>query len=381
MFLSADILVKAVMIGLAFASLVTWTIFIAKMIELSLVQRRLRAALGKIGDARSLAEAQFALGAKDSVLSSLLAAAMREARLSAGISSDAGIKERAASSFAEIVRAEARRIRLGMGVLATIGATSPFVGLFGTVWGIMNSFIGISKSQTTNLAVVAPGHRRSAARHRASASSRRSRPSSSTTTFRGSTKGYLELVGRASGAAARLLSRDLDRTHVVAGNAIARGGVGHGRFDLRSDLDDDNDFAETHEINVTPFIDVILVLLIIFMVAAPLSTVDLPVDLPSSTAAPQKKPDKPTYSRSSRISRWRSGENPVKRTDLVSHARRDGGCEQGPLHLPARRSRGALWRDDGRAGDPARRRLFEDQAGRAGRRSERGLFSAGKSKT
>jgi biopolymer transport protein ExbB len=82
---------------------------------------------------------------------------MREARLSAGISSDSGIKERAASSFAEIVRAESRRIRLGMGLLATIGATAPFVGLFGTVWGIMNSFIGISKSQTTNLAVVAPG--------------------------------------------------------------------------------------------------------------------------------------------------------------------------------------------------------------------------------
>src|SRR5438309_85874 len=157
MFLSADILVKAVMIGLAFASLVTWTVFIAKIIELSLVQRRLRTALDKIGDARSLAEAQFALGANSSVLSSLLAAAMREARLSAGISSDAGIKERAASRFAELVRAEARRIRLGMGLLATIGATSPFVGLFGTVWGIMNSFIGISKSQTTNLAVVAPG--------------------------------------------------------------------------------------------------------------------------------------------------------------------------------------------------------------------------------
>ena len=157
MFLSADIIVKAVMIGLAFASLVTWTIFIAKMFELSLVRRRLRAALSKIADSRSLAEAQFALGASGTVLSSLLAAAMREARLSAGISSDAGVKERAASSFSEIVRAEARRIRLGMGLLATIGATSPFVGLFGTVWGIMNSFIGISKSQTTNLAVVAPG--------------------------------------------------------------------------------------------------------------------------------------------------------------------------------------------------------------------------------
>ncbi len=213
MFMSADILVKAVMIGLAFASLVTWTIFIAKMIELSLVQSRLRAALAKIGDSRSLAEAQFALGAKDSVLSSLLAAAMREARLSAGISSDNGIKERAASSFAEIVRAEARRIRLGMGLLATIGATSPFVGLFGTVWGIMNSFIGISKSQTTNLAVVAPGIAEALLatafglvaaipaviiyNH-----------------FTRVTKGYLELVGRSSGAAGRLLSRDLDRTHV-----------------------------------------------------------------------------------------------------------------------------------------------------------------------
>ena len=213
MFKSADVLVKAVMIGLAFASLVTWTIFIAKMLELTVVQRKLRSALAKIADARSLAEAQFALGAKGSVLASFLAAAMREARLSAGISSDAGIKERAASSFAEIVRAEARRIRLGMGLLATIGATSPFVGLFGTVWGIMNSFIGISKSQTTNLAVVAPGIAEALLatafglvaaipaviiyNH-----------------FARVTKGYLELVSRASGAAGRLLSRDLDRTHV-----------------------------------------------------------------------------------------------------------------------------------------------------------------------
>jgi biopolymer transport protein ExbB len=212
MFLSADILVKAVMIGLAFASLVTWTIFIAKMIEFSLIQRKLRAALGKIADARSLAEAQFALGAKDSVLSALLAAAMREARLSAGISSDAGIKERAASSFAEIVRAEARRIRLGMGLLATIGATSPFVGLFGTVWGIMNSFIGISKSQTTNLAVVAPGIAE-ALLATAFGLAAAIPAVIIYNHFTRVTKGYLELVGRSSGAAARLLSRDLDRTH------------------------------------------------------------------------------------------------------------------------------------------------------------------------
>jgi biopolymer transport protein ExbB len=212
MFVSADILVKAVMIGLAFASLVTWTIFIAKMIELSLIQRKLRAALGAISDARSLAEAQFALGAKGSVLSSLLSAAMREARLSAGISSDAGIKERAASSFAEIVRAEARRIRLGMGLLATIGATSPFVGLFGTVWGIMNSFIGISKSQTTNLAVVAPGIAE-ALLATAFGLAAAIPAVIIYNHFTRMTKGYLELVGRSSGAAARLLSRDLDRTH------------------------------------------------------------------------------------------------------------------------------------------------------------------------
>ena len=216
MFKSADVVVKAVMIGLAFASLVTWTIFFAKLLELAVVQRKVRSALAKIADARSLAEAQFALGSKGSVLASFLAAAMREARLSAGISSDAGIKERAASSFGEIVRAEARRIRLGMGLLATIGATSPFVGLFGTVWGIMNSFIGISKSQTTNLAVVAPGI--AEALLATAIGLVAAIPAVIIYNhFARVTKGYLELVNRASGAAGRLLSRDLDRTHVSGG--------------------------------------------------------------------------------------------------------------------------------------------------------------------
>jgi len=210
MFLSADIVVKAVMIGLAFASLVTWTVFIAKTIELAMAKRKLRTALNATTEAGSLAEAQLALGPRRSILSSFLSAAMRETRLSVGISTDSGIKERAASSFAEIVRAESRRIRLGMGVLATIGATAPFVGLFGTVWGIMNSFIGISKSQTTNLAVVAPGIAEAllataiglvAAIPAVIIYNHFSRV----------TKGYLELVGRASGTAARLLSRDLDR--------------------------------------------------------------------------------------------------------------------------------------------------------------------------
>src|SRR5215218_3263933 len=84
-----------------------------------------------------------------------------------------------------------------------------------------------------------------------------------------------------------------------------------------SDLDDDSDFAESHEINVTPFIDVILVLLIIFMVAAPLSTVDLPVDLPTAAATPQKKPDKPTYVSIKPDLTLAIGEESVKRIDLI----------------------------------------------------------------
>jgi biopolymer transport protein ExbD len=82
-------------------------------------------------------------------------------------------------------------------------------------------------------------------------------------------------------------------------------------------FDDEDDFAETHEINVTPFIDVILVLLIIFMVAAPLSTVDLPVDLPSSSAAPQNKPDKPTYVSIMSDLAVAIGETSIRRADLV----------------------------------------------------------------
>jgi len=212
MFLNADIVVKIVMIGLALASVITWTIFIAKKIELGRARFKLRQSLKQTGEARSLAEAQMALGDKRSVLSMLLDAALREARLSAGLSSDDGVKERAMSSFSEIVRAESRHMRHGMGFLATIGATAPFIGLFGTVWGIMNSFIGISKSQTTNLAVVAPGI--AEALLATAIGLVAAIPAVIIYNhFSREIKLYLELVARASGAAGRLLSRDLDRSH------------------------------------------------------------------------------------------------------------------------------------------------------------------------
>ncbi|MGJ4950159.1 tonB-system energizer ExbB [Bradyrhizobium sp. HKCCYLS20291] len=216
MFLKADIIVKAVMIALALASVASWTILIAKSIEFSVLRRKLGGALRKLTAAKSLAEAQVALGQgrkqSGNVAAVLLQAAIAEARLSAGLASDEGIKERAASSFSEIVRAEARRVRVGMGLLATVGAISPFVGLFGTVWGIMNSFIGISKSQTTNLAVVAPGIAEALLATAIGLAA--AIPAVIIYNhFSRVTKGYLEQVNRASGAAGRLLSRDLDRSH------------------------------------------------------------------------------------------------------------------------------------------------------------------------
>jgi len=155
--MAADIVVKAVMVGLAFASVLTWTIWFAKAIELLVARLRLRRAIGALDDARSLADGLARLSGGDNGAAALLRAAEIELRLSAGAIEPAGVKERVASRLERLEAAAGRQMIRGTGILATIGATAPFVGLFGTVWGIMNSFIGISKSHTTNLAVVAPG--------------------------------------------------------------------------------------------------------------------------------------------------------------------------------------------------------------------------------
>jgi biopolymer transport protein ExbB len=156
MFLAADIVVKAVMIGLAFASLVTWTIALAKALEIFAAKRQVRRALLVLTRAPSLSEANRQLGDRQSLVA-VVRAALEEVRLSADTSDKGGIKERVALRLERIEANVGRRMARGTGLLATIGATAPFVGLFGTVWGIMNSFIGISRLHTTNLAVVAPG--------------------------------------------------------------------------------------------------------------------------------------------------------------------------------------------------------------------------------
>jgi len=209
MFMSADLVVKAVMIGLAVASLVTWTVFFAKTWEISRARARLLATLSRIAEAPSVADARALAADGAPVVAALLEAAAQEDRLSVSAGAQGRTLERAASRFAEIVRAEQRGARAGMGALATIGSTAPFVGLFGTVWGIMNSFIGISKSQTTNLAVVAPGI--AEALLATAIGLVAAIPAVIIYNhFTRKTAAYLDIVGQASGAATRLLSRDLD---------------------------------------------------------------------------------------------------------------------------------------------------------------------------
>nr|WP_229779386.1 tonB-system energizer ExbB [Pseudomonas matsuisoli] len=157
MYQQADIVVKAVMIGLVFASILTWTIWIAKSIELGRARRRLKGELVDLKKARTLNQAAEQARAQHSFSQTLIEDAQDELQLSAHSVEREGIKERVAFRQERLVGASGRKMSQGTGILATIGSTAPFIGLFGTVWGIMNSFIGIAKSQTTNLAVVAPG--------------------------------------------------------------------------------------------------------------------------------------------------------------------------------------------------------------------------------
>jgi len=218
MFASADIVVKAVMIGLAFASVVTWTVWLAKSIELLLARRRVRVALEAIGEERSLAAATARVGARRGIAASFLAAAAHELELSSDAAAREGIKERVASRLARLEAAAARDMNKGTGVLATIGSTAPFVGLFGTVWGIMNSFIGISKAQTTNLAVVAPGI--AEALLATAIGLFAAIPAVIIyNQFARWIGGYRGLLGDASAEVLRLVSRNLDRGIAAAGAA------------------------------------------------------------------------------------------------------------------------------------------------------------------
>jgi biopolymer transport protein ExbB len=210
MFMSADVVVKGVIIGLALASVATWTIWLAKTIEIVIAKRNTRAALRALAAASSLSSITSIV----SPAAEFLAAASAELRVSAGTFEKDGLKERIASRLERIEAALGRRVSRGTGVLATIGATAPFIGLSGTVWGIMNSFIGISKSHTTNLAVVAPGIAEALL---ATAFGLAAAIPAVViyNFFARSIAGYRAGLGDASAEVMRLVSRDLDRRGAI----------------------------------------------------------------------------------------------------------------------------------------------------------------------
>ncbi len=223
MFMAADIVVKIVMVGLAFASLVTLTIWLAKSLEILGGKLRARRAARAIGEAATLKQASRAFVAGGGPAALLVRAAEEETALSAQaldhVSGD-GLKERVASRLSRIEAAAVRRMSRGTGVLATIGSTAPFVGLFGTVWGIMNAFIGISQAQTTNLAVVAPGIAEALL---ATAMGLVAAIPAVViyNVFARSIAGYRQVLADASAGVERLVSRDLDFRTVAPARAMA----------------------------------------------------------------------------------------------------------------------------------------------------------------
>jgi biopolymer transport protein ExbB len=166
MFIDAEPLVKVVMVGLALASLFSWTILILKIFQFNALNRVSNQFLESFRTAKSIADMGKISETEEfagNPLADMCAAAAAEVELSrqAGLHVTGEHRDntidRAQNAVNAVQASLARRLSDGMQFLATVGSTGPFIGLFGTVYGIMHSFIGIANSNTTNLAVVAPG--------------------------------------------------------------------------------------------------------------------------------------------------------------------------------------------------------------------------------
>ena len=166
MFIDATPVVKTVMIGLLLSSILSWTLLVIKIIEFSGLNRSSDRFVEAFRDARSITDINRIATSEEfegNPLADMAAAASGEVELSR----QAGLQvtgahhhttlDRAAAAVSAVQAGLAKRLSNGMQFLASLGSSGPFVGLFGTVYGIMNSFIGIANTNTTNLAVVAPG--------------------------------------------------------------------------------------------------------------------------------------------------------------------------------------------------------------------------------
>lgn len=221
MFMAADWVVKGVMIGLAVASVLTWTVLVAKTLELMGARLRANRTLRVVRESRSLNDAIDGIQKSGGPAAMMVRMADHEMKLSDGVvdhTDGGGIKERVTSVLNRIEVHAGRRMARGTGILATIGSISPFVGLFGTVWGIMNSFISISESQTTNLAIVAPGIAEALL---ATAIGLVAAIPAVVfyNIFARSITGYRQLLADVAAGVERLVSRDIDYRRVPPGSA------------------------------------------------------------------------------------------------------------------------------------------------------------------
>ncbi|MCA1366010.1 tonB-system energizer ExbB [Bradyrhizobium sp. BRP14] len=230
MFLAADVVVKGVMVALALASVVTWAIFFVKTLELAHAKSRLKRAVEILTGANGLADLEQKLERRAGVAADMVAAAIDEMARSEAVldhAPAAGVKERVSSLLGRIEVRAGKRMSAGTGILASIGSVGPFVGLFGTVWGIMNSFIGISKAQTTNLAIVAPGI--AEALLATAIGLVAAIPAVVIYNyFARSVGGYKLVLADAAAAVERLVSRDLDHRQVRRTQPRREGSFAHG---------------------------------------------------------------------------------------------------------------------------------------------------------
>ena len=277
LFLDADIVVQLVMAGLLLASVWVWMIIVSFSLRMAKLRSRTIEYENEFWQADSFDRFTSERGAKDVPAARVAQAAVGEYRRSTkgAVRDPEALRGRIATAMDSQIALEADDIAERLNFLATVGSVAPFVGLFGTVWGIMNSFFQIGAQESSSLAVVAPGISEALFRHR-------DRP------VRGYSRSNrlqpLQPSGRSVRSALAAFRRQAERhLQPATGNALmamglasTRGGGRRGRGSRRQPMS---------EINVTPFVDVMLVLLIIFMVTAPLLTAGVPIDLPDSRAA------------------------------------------------------------------------------------------------
>ncbi len=292
LFMQADWVVKAVMIALLLASFWSWAIIFEKMLRLRSAQEERAVVRGYFLVGRLARGSLYdRVGAKpDDPMSSVFSAAMREWRrsVSKGLATTAtaraALRQRIEQVMGVTIQREMEAIEKRLGFLATVGANATFVGLFGTVWGIMNAFGHIAQSKNTSLAVVAPGISEAlfataiglvAAIPAAGALQHPVRPGAA-----------LRACSSKPSPASSSPSCAPARGAGLMAGIVPVGGSASGKFRRRR-------FTPIAEINVMPLVDVMLVLLIIFMVTAPLLQVGVPVDLPKTSAQQVGGKDEP----------------------------------------------------------------------------------------